>query len=235
MGNVCFCASKVNGDADCSELTQFPRGGNAAAFANLKGETGLSHEPQAEVMAQLENELGFPLGQDPQCPSPKPLVIVISGPSGVGKDAVIKRLQQVRGDLHFVVTATTRAMRPGEIDGLDYFFMSRTEFQEMIENHELLEHAIVYGDYKGIPKQQVRESMNLGMDVVLRVDVQGAATVRSLLGQEAVFIFLVAESEKALVKRLIERKTENMDKMLGAAEGRTTLESLSLAGAMITG
>ncbi|KAL3684607.1 hypothetical protein R1sor_002629 [Riccia sorocarpa] len=209
-------SGQVNGDADTDQADGilFPRGGNSAAFGNFRGEHATSHDTQTQVMAELEDALGFPLGQDPQSPSPKPLVIVISGPSGVGKDAVIKRLQHVRGDLHFVVTATTRAMRPGEIDGVDYFFMSRSEFQEMIENHELLEHAIVYGDYKGIPKQQVRESMNLGMDVVLRVDVQGAATVRSLLGQEAVFIFLVAESEKALVKRLIERKTETMDKML---------------------
>ncbi|CAM6087884.1 unnamed protein product [Calypogeia fissa] len=171
-------------------------------------------EAEVGLMAELEDALGFPLSLAPQRPAPKPLVIVISGPSGVGKDAVIKKLQHTRGDIHFVVTATTRPMRPGEVDGVDYYFMSKTEFQEMIENHELLEHAIVYGDYKGIPKQQVREFMSQGMDVVLRVDVQGAATVRSILGSEAIFIFLVAESEMALVKRLIERKTETMDKML---------------------
>ncbi|BBM96719.1 guanylate kinase [Marchantia polymorpha subsp. ruderalis] len=213
-------SGQVNGDAendDGSDGTQFPRGGNIASptrIVNVKGENAVSSASQIAMMAELEDALGFPLGQGPQSPSPKPLVIVISGPSGVGKDAVIKQLQHVRGDIHFVVTATTRPMRPGEVDGVDYFFMSRTEFQEMIENHELLEHAIVYGDYKGIPKQQVRECMNMGMDVVLRVDVQGAATVRAILGSEAVFIFLVAESEVALVRRLIERKTETMDKML---------------------
>lgn len=147
-------------------------------------------------------------------PNPNPLVIVISGPSGVGKDAVIKRLREVRESIHFVVTATSRAMRPGEIDGKDYFFVSKEEFLKMIEQDELLEYALVYGDYKGIPKQQVREHMAKGNDIVLRVDIQGTATLRNILGKSAVFIFLVAESEAALVKRLIDRKTETKETLL---------------------
>lgn len=201
----------ASGDSSCPRGTyQSPQ----SAVYGFTQPTATISEVEVELMAELEDALGFPLSQAPQSPAPKPLVIVISGPSGVGKDAVIKKLQHSRSDVHFVVTATTRPMRPGEVDGVDYYFMSKSEFQEMIENHELLEHAIVYGDYKGIPKQQVREFMSQGMDVVLRVDVQGAATVRSILGSEAIFIFLVAESEMALVKRLIERKTETMDKML---------------------
>lgn len=204
------------GTYHCSEVVAAESNAVAPPHAHPHphAHTAAISEAEVGLMAELEDALGFPLSLAPQSPAPKPLVIVISGPSGVGKDAVIKKLQHTRGDIHFVVTATTRPMRPGEVDGLDYYFMSKTEFQEMVENHELLEHAIVYGDYKGIPKQQVREFMSQGMDVVLRVDVQGAATVRSILGSEAIFIFLVAESEMALVKRLIERKTETMDKML---------------------
>lgn len=166
------------------------------------------------VLKALEKALGSPLDTGPQASPSKPLVIVISGPSGVGKDAVIKRLQEVRPDLHFVVTATSRPQRPGEVDGKDYFFVSKEDFSTMIQENELLEYALVYGDYKGIPKLQVKDAMAKGTDVVLRLDVQGAATVRSILGPNAVFIFLVAESEVALVKRLVERKTESMEKIL---------------------
>lgn len=140
--------------------------------------------------------------------------MVISGPSGVRKDAVIKRLQEVRNEIHFVVTATTRAKRPGEVHGQDYFFLTKEEFESMIHNGELLEYAVVYGDYKGIPKGQVRECLAKGFDAVLRIDVQGEATVRSILGSGAVFIFLVAETEAALVQRLMERKTETKDKLV---------------------
>lgn len=169
---------------------------------------------RAELYRALEASLGSPFSSEPLVPNPNPLVIVISGPSGVGKDAVIKRLREVRESIHFVVTATSRAMRPGEIDGKDYFFVSKEEFLKMIEQDELLEYALVYGDYKGIPKQQIREHMAKGSDIVLRVDIQGAATLRNILGKSAVFIFLVAESEEALVKRLIDRKTETKETLL---------------------
>jgi guanylate kinase len=142
----------------------------------------------------------------------KGLVLVISGPSGVGKDAVIRRLQEKRSDIHFVVTATSREMRPGEQDGVDYYFVSKEQFEEWIAEDRLLEHAVVYGEYKGIPRQQVEDALNSNTDVVLRIDVQGAATMRRLL-PEMVSIFLVAESEEALVQRLVDRKTEPEDKM----------------------
>lgn len=170
--------------------------------------------PQESLLKEIAQELGSSLGTGPQALAQKPLVLVISGPSGVGKDVVINRLKEVRDEIHFVVTATTRAKRPGEIDGKDYFFLTKQEFESMIEKKELLEYAIVYGDFKGIPKRQVRECLAKGFDVVLRVDVQGAATVRSILGSSAVFIFLVAESEAALVTRLAKRKTETKDKLL---------------------
>jgi guanylate kinase len=119
----------------------------------------------------------------------------------------INRLKEMGYPFHFVVTATTRPKRPNEVDGVDYFFVSMSDFAELIENEELLEHAIVYGDYKGIPKAQVREALASSRDVVMRIDVQGAATIRRLV-PEAVLIYISAESEEALVRRLQHRKTE---------------------------
>jgi guanylate kinase len=144
--------------------------------------------------------------------SPQPLVIVISGPSGVGKDELIAELKKRRVPLHFVVTATTRMRRQDEVDGIDYHFVSVDQFAGMMQDGELLEHAMVYGDYKGIPKQQVADALRSGKDVVLRIDVQGAQTIRRLL-PDAVFIFLVAESTWELERRLIERKSEEPDKL----------------------
>jgi len=138
---------------------------------------------------------------------PAPLVIVISGPSGAGKDVTINRLRQLGHAFHFVVTATTRLPRPTEVHGRDYLFVSRCEFERMIVAGELLEHALVYGEHKGIPKSQVREALASGYDVVLRVDVQGAARLRELM-PGAVFIFLTAPSKEELIERLRSRKTE---------------------------
>ena len=139
-----------------------------------------------------------------------PLLIVISGPSGVGKDSVVQLMRARQYPFHFVVTATSRPSRPEEVHGVDYFFVSEEAFQEMIAQDELLEHAIVYGQYKGIPKQQVREALASGKDVVMRLDVQGAATVRQLV-PDAVLIFLSASSEEELIERLHRRKTESQE------------------------
>jgi len=137
----------------------------------------------------------------------EPLLIVVSGPSGVGKDTVIQRMKERKLPFHFVVTATTRPPRSGEVHGVDYFFVSHDEFAEMIEQDELLEYAIVYNDYKGIPKQQVRQALQSGKDVIMRIDVQGAATIREL-SHDALLIFLTTRDEDELVRRLRERKTE---------------------------
>ena len=142
--------------------------------------------------------------------NPQPLLIIISGPSGVGKDSVLHGLEARLLPVHFVVTATTRPRRENETHGVDYFFFTKDEFAQMIEHEELIEYAIVYNDYKGIPKQQVREALASGQDVVMRVDVQGAATVRKLAPQ-AVLIFLTTESEASLVRRLKARHTETAD------------------------
>ena len=143
---------------------------------------------------------------------PQPLLIVISGPSGAGKDTVMQRMQERGLPFHFVVTATTRHRRPNEVDGKDYFFVSMKEFARMINEDELIEHAIVYGDYKGIPKQQVREALASGKDVVMRIDVQGAETVRKM-APEALMIFITTDSEEELVQRLETRKTETANSL----------------------
>lgn len=141
---------------------------------------------------------------------PEPLLIVISGPSGVGKDTVIDRMKERHIPVHFVVTATTRPPRVDEIHGVDYFFVSADAFAEMIEHDELLEYNIVYKDYKGIPKEQVRKALNSGKDVVMRVDVQGAAKIREL-NPEAVLIFLTTQNEEEMVTRLKIRKSETSE------------------------
>jgi len=140
-----------------------------------------------------------------------PLLIVISGPSGVGKDTIARLVIESRAEaFYFVVTATTRSPRPGEVDGKDYVFLSSDQFAEMIENNELLEYAVVYNDYKGIPKQQIRDALASGRDVIMRVDVQGAATIRKLV-PNAITIFLTTDSEEELVARLRERKSETAE------------------------
>jgi guanylate kinase len=143
---------------------------------------------------------------------PRPLLVVISGPSGVGKDATIQRMKERGHSCFFVVTATTRARRAGEIDGVDYHFVAEADFLGYIARGELIEHAVVYGQYKGIPKAGVRAALNTGQDVVMRIDVQGAATVRALVPQ-AVTIFLTAESEEALIERLRRRRTEDDEQL----------------------
>ncbi len=138
----------------------------------------------------------------------EPLLIVVSGPSGVGKDSVLISLKERSTPFYFVVTATTRPRRTEEVHGVDYFFVSKGEFAEMIDKDELLEYAIVYNDFKGIPKQQVRQALQSGKDVVMRLDVQGAETIRKLC-PEALLIFLTVQDEKEMVNRLKARRTEN--------------------------
>lgn len=157
---------------------------------------------------------------------PDPLLIVISGPSGVGKDSVVQRMKERGFPFHFVVTATTREKRANEVHGRDYWFVSKDEFARMIEQNELIEYAIVYGDYKGIPKAQVREALASGKDVVMRLDVQGAESVRKLAPQ-ALLIFITCESEEELERRLRERKTESADSLsLRIATARKELQRI---------
>jgi guanylate kinase len=145
---------------------------------------------------------------------PQPLLVVISGPSGVGKDSVLMRMRELAFPFHFVVTATSRPIRPGEVDGYDYHFVSVERFEGMIADEELLEWATVYGQYKGIPKFEVRQAMASGRDVVLRINVDGAATMRTV-APEAVFIFLAPASPDELRRRLALRRTESPAEIAG--------------------
>jgi guanylate kinase len=135
------------------------------------------------------------------------LLFVLSAPSGTGKDTVIRRLRDQGLPIHMVVTVTTRAPRPGEIDGVHYYFVSRNEYDRMLANDELLEHAEVHGNWYGVPRQPVRKWLAAGEDVLLKIDVQGAATVRKKVPQ-AIFIFLAPQSISELNSRLHSRRSE---------------------------
>ena len=143
---------------------------------------------------------------------PHPLLVVISGPSGVGKDSVLTRMRELDFPFHFVVTATSRAVRPGESDGYDYHFVSSERFEAMIRDEELIEWAEVYGQYKGIPKFEVRQAMASGRDVLLRINVDGAATVKRI-APEALFIFIAPGSPAELRRRLAVRRTESAEEI----------------------
>jgi guanylate kinase len=143
---------------------------------------------------------------------PNPLLIVISGPSGVGKDSVLEVMKARGLPFHFVITATTRPPRPDEENGVDYFFLSQNEFARMINEGELLEYALVYKDYKGIPKSQVREALASGKNVIMRIDVQGAETIRELV-KDALLIFLTPQNDDELINRLKNRDTETKESL----------------------
>jgi len=148
----------------------------------------------------LENEPPFK-------PSSKPLLIVISGPSGAGKDAVLSRMKVSGYPLEYIVTVTTRRKRDKEKDNIDYQFISVARFQEMREKNELLEWANVYGNWYGIPKQPIKQALETGQDTIVKVDIQGANTIKKILPQ-SVFIFLMPPTTEELTQRLTERRTE---------------------------
>ena len=160
------------------------------------------------------------------CPS-YPVLVLISGPSAVGKDTIARGVIKKRPeDFFFVVTVTTRKPRDGEVHGIDYTFVSHDEFARMIEYNELLEYAVVYNDYKGVPKKQIQDALASGKNVIMRLDVQGAATVRELI-PEVITIFLIAPTEEELVKRLRERKSETAEGInLRVATARKELERI---------
>jgi len=138
---------------------------------------------------------------------PQPLLILISGPSGVGKDSTVKALLRRQLPLHFVVTTTNRPPRSDEREGVDYFFVSTQQFEKFISGDEMLEYAVVYGHYKGIRKTQIREAMRSGKDVIVRLDVQGVKRVKSLC-QDAVTIFIIPANSEEWLLRLKNRNTE---------------------------
>ena len=171
---------------------------------------------------------------NPEALSSKPLLIVLSGPSGVGKDAVLARMKELGRPLHCVVTATTRSQRAGEKNGVDYHFLSQEEFQQMIDKGQLLEWAKVYGNYYGVPRDEVTQALSKGIEVIMKVDVQGAATIKKILPQ-AVFIFLVTPSMGELERRLKQRHSESSnDLALRLERAREEIKSLPLFDYVIT-
>jgi guanylate kinase len=143
----------------------------------------------------------------------RPRLFVISGPSGVGKDAVIESMRELHPDCHYVVTVTTRPRRPGEIDGIHYYFITEEEFTDQLERDEYLEAAKVYGNWYGVPKSRIRAALQSGKSVVVKVDVQGSATIRELI-PDSVLIFLVPPSMSELLHRLKSRKTDDPDVLM---------------------
>ncbi len=136
-----------------------------------------------------------------------PLLVVVSGPSGVGKDAALRRMQVLRYPFHFLVTNTTRPKRQDEVEGVDYHFVTEDQFLQMERGGEFLERAEVYGYHYGNSRSEVRAALARGQDVIMRIDVQGAATIKRQV-PEAVFIFMLPPSFEKLEERLRKRHTE---------------------------
>ncbi len=142
-----------------------------------------------------------------------PLLVILTGPSGAGKDSLAAALGSRPGStIGFAVTATTRPPRPGETDGRDYHFVSDAEFGRMIRDGELLEHAIVYGQHKGVPISSVRRVLHEGKDVLLRTDVQGARFIKAQL-PGALTVFVAPPSREEMGRRLRERDSDTEDQV----------------------
>ena len=153
-------------------------------------------------------------------------LLVISGPSGTGKSTAIGVLMSQMDGLEFSVSATTRAPRPGEKDGVDYYFVSREQFDDMIRNNELLEHADFVGNSYGTPRSQVEARLEKGISVILDIEVQGATQVKNSM-PEAVTVFLAPPSLEVLEQRLRGRGTDSEEMILKRLE--TAREELLLA------
>ena len=158
--------------------------------------------------------------------SAPPLLVVLSGPSGVGKDAALTKLRELDRPWRFIVTATTRPKRPTEQDGVDYIFMDEAAFLDMKSREQFLECAQVYGRWYGVPRSQVQDGLEAGQDVILKIDVQGAETVRKV-APEAVSVFMVPESLEDLRLRLSRRMGGNpSDTEVRLEEARREMDRL---------
>lgn len=180
----------------------------------------MSSEPSEQASARLRTKKAGKTS--------RPLLIILSGPSGVGKDALLARMRKSGRPFHYVVTATTRPRRSREKDGVDYHFLSQKEFQQMIDRGQFLEWANVYGNYYGVPREEITSALSKGMDTIVKVDVQGAATIKKLLPQ-AVFIFLMPPSMEELKRRLRRRRSESpTDLALRLKAAKHEIQSLPL-------
>ncbi len=142
----------------------------------------------------------------------RPLLVVLSGPSGVGKDAVLDELARRGRRFQRVITCTTRPRRENEVDGVDYYFVSDVEFDALIASGGLLEHAVVYGHRSGVPRQQVLDKLAEGVDVFVRTDVQGAASIKRI-EPDAVLIFIAPSSMEELEQRVRERGSDDEERI----------------------
>ncbi len=140
-------------------------------------------------------------------------LVVISGPSGAGKDTVVAKYLEKKKKTWLSISCTSRDMRPGDEEGKTYFFVTREEFEEKIKNDEFLEYALYNGNYYGTPKKHIEEKLQKGIDVILVIEVQGALKVKELV-PEAICIFIMPPSMKELRDRLVGRKTESKKKIL---------------------
>lgn len=144
----------------------------------------------------------------------KGLLIVVSGPSGAGKGTICSKIVEDMKDIKLSTSMTSRLPRPTEKDGIDYYFVSKEEFEKKIDNDEFLEYAIVHsGQYYGTPKAKIEEDINKGISVILEIDIQGALKIKDLI-EEALFIFIMPPSMEVLKERLIKRNTETEDKIM---------------------
>jgi guanylate kinase len=149
------------------------------------------------------------------------LMLIVSGPSGSGKDTLISHLMNELDHIKYSISATTRAPRDNEVDGVSYFFVDKAEFQAMIDQGDLLEWAKIYDDYYGTPRRYVSEAIAQGYDVILKIDVQGAGKLRAT-GEDGVFIFIAPPSMEELKRRIVARGTESpaaVDKRFRTAVG----------------
>jgi guanylate kinase len=172
--------------------------------------------------AIMKSKINFTLKQ-------QPLLIVLSGPSGAGKDAVLTKMKEWGYSFHYVVTVTTRPKREGELDRVHYRFISDEQFQKMVKTKKFLEWAKVYGNYYGVPKDEVKKALGSGKDVIIKVDVQGAATIKRII-PESIFIFLVPPSMDELTERLKQRNNHQSlsDLKVRINKAQEEMESLSL-------
>ena len=157
---------------------------------------------------------------------PQPLLIVISGPSGVGKDSVARELMRRDSNLDFAITTTAREIRENEKEGVDYYFVSTEKFNQMVDAGEFLENSLVYGQLKGVSRKEVQRKWAEGKDVILRIDFQGAMKFKALY-RDTLMIFLLPTSEAELYQRLVDRGTETKETIeLRMATTREEMQSL---------
>lgn len=140
-------------------------------------------------------------------------LIVVSGPSGAGKDTIISEVVKNNKNVWLSVSATSRKPRSGEVDGVNYFFLEKSDFEEKIKDDYFLEYAEYAGNYYGTPKEKILEKLDMGIDVILVIEIQGAMKIKELM-PIALFIFIMPPNEKTLLKRLSGRKTEDKKKIV---------------------